>query len=45
MGAQPGADFRVVPRAGHWLIYEAAGEVNVVVQSFLGLEGRGSYDS
>jgi pimeloyl-ACP methyl ester carboxylesterase len=43
-GAQPGVDFRVVRGAGHWLIYEAAGAVNAVMQSFLGPAGGDSYD-
>ena len=33
---QPGLDFRVIPGAGHWSIYEAAEEVNAALLDMLG---------
>ena len=33
---QPGLDFRVVPGAGHWVIYEAAEAVNGALRELLG---------
>ena len=32
---QPDLDFRVIPGAGHWAIYEAADEVNAVLLDML----------
>jgi pimeloyl-ACP methyl ester carboxylesterase len=33
---QPGASFTVIPRAGHWVQYEAAGEFNLALSTLLG---------
>jgi 2-hydroxy-6-oxonona-2,4-dienedioate hydrolase len=33
--AQPDVDFRVIPGAGHWVVYEAADEVNTMVADML----------
>jgi pimeloyl-ACP methyl ester carboxylesterase len=38
--AQPGLDFRVIPGAGHWLVYEASDEVNVTIAGVLHAAGR-----
>ena len=32
---RPDLDFRVIPGAGHWAIYEAADEVNAVLLDML----------
>ncbi len=36
--AQPGLDFRVIPEAGHWAIYEAAEAANAALIELLGRE-------